>query len=98
MKTPVQMMLTAFMDDLKDAQMLIDYAMEACSSDYMDVYNYFKNKARSRVEQMKSDYDYIYAMAGMKDRLSNGDEIAIALDDYLSYSVTDLMGKVSKMR
>ena len=98
MKTPVQMMLTALMDDLKDAQMLIDYATESCANDYMDAYNFFRNKARARVEQMKNDYDYIYAMAGMKDRLSNGDEIAMALDDYLSYSVNELISKVNKMR
>lgn len=98
MKTPVQMMLTAFMDDLKDGQMLIDYASDACTNDYMDAYNYFKNKARNRVDQMKSDYDYIYSISGMRDKINSGDEIAIALDDYLAYSVGDLMSKVSKMR
>lgn len=79
------------MDGIKDANMMMDYAEDAMDMEQTSSAMWFKNHAKTRVDMVKSDYDYISREIGLTEKAKSGDAIADALVGHLEYQISELM-------
>ena len=84
------------MDGIKDTEMYIDYAIESAdaNSPYMA---WFKNHAKMRLENLKSDYDFISKEINLTDKARSGDPIADALMCHLEYQMKSLTDRYNSI-
>ena len=92
----VKYMLSILMDGIKDADMYIDYAIEAVDND-SPYSNWFKSHAKDRIDGLKSDYDFISREIHLSDKVKSGDDIAEALMCHLEYQMKSLTEKYNSI-
>lgn len=80
----VKEMLWVLMDDIKDANMLMDYYEE---SDNPEDENFFHAHAKKRMDEVMSDYGIIKARINLDQKVREGDVIAEALNSHLDHEV-----------
>ena len=85
------------MDGIKDAGMWLDYAENAMAENDQAHAIWFGNHAKSRVNQLSDDYDYIIREIGLVDKVKSGDPIAEALHSHLKYQINDVIDRVNRM-
>lgn len=83
-------MLSVVMDGIADTEMILDYADESEGNKM----NWFMDRAKKRYQMTQEDYDYVMNSAGIKERASDGDEIAEALCDHLRKQMTRLSARM----
>lgn len=91
----IKYMLTVLMDGIKDANMMMDYATE-CSDDPKAM-TWFKNHAKSRLDMVTSDFNYINESVGLSEKARSGDEMADALMSHLQYEMRELNNRYAMM-
>lgn len=86
----VKEMLIVVMDGIKDATMLLDYADNARGKGNEDVHNWFKQKAKLRIDTVKSDWQYVYRATNMMSKIKDGDELAYALNWHINEQISSI--------
>ncbi len=78
------------MDEIKDTGMMLDYTEDAMDMDMTSAAMWFKNHAKTRIDMLKADYDYISREIGLHEKAKSGDAIADALIGHLDYQIGEL--------
>jgi len=91
----VKYMLTILMDGIKDSNMLMDYA-EECAND-LKAASWFKTHAKTRMDMVMNDYNFINEMVGLTEKARSGDEMADALISHLQYEMKELNSRYNMM-
>lgn len=82
------------MDGIKDADMILWYAKDAEENGHSDWANWFRLKARKRIEMVESDYRDVMDAIEVNSRVADGDEIAMALKEHLECEIDKLKMKI----
>lgn len=90
-------MLSVLMDGIKDAGMLIDYAKSAMADGKSQAYNWFKSKAKARIDELDGVYNFISEEIHMEEKMRQGDEIAIVLSEYINCQLDELDRRISSL-
>lgn len=97
MKNMSGMMFSILMDDIKDLDMILGYIDDISVTENSDFISWLKNRAKDRADTMRVNYDYVKKQTKLEEKVNHNDEIAIALNDYLCKSVTELMARVQSL-
>lgn len=92
----IKEMLSVLMDNINDANMLMDYATKAKMSND-DTFDWFMKHAKMRVDNLWDDYKRIDAEIMLEAKAREGDPIAESLKCYVKDQITSLKTKLAGM-
>lgn len=92
----VKEMLSVMMDEIKDANMMLDYAMKAKIMND-DTFDWFISHARVRADMLMDDYKRINMEIGLEQKAMEGDMVAEALRCHLKDQITEIRDRMSMM-
>ena len=84
-------LLSVIMDSIRDTNMLYEYANKPGNETYC---NWFMDRARIRLKGLIDDYEQVSSVIGLAQKVREGDPIAEALHNHITYQIAELKGKI----
>lgn len=84
-------MLSVLMDGITDTGMMLDYAENA---EHPGREDWFMDHARKRYQMTLDDYNYVTDSIGLKERVADEDEVAVALCNHLKKQMLNLKNRL----
>ena len=83
-------MMNVIMDGVRDAGMLIGYAQNALHENKAERADWFKMRAKARMDQLRTDWQEVCGVLGVSKKAEAGDEIAEAMRCMIRHRMDEL--------
>lgn len=95
--TIANMMIKTLMDEITDANMMIDYAEESKEQRHADAVSFFRIRAKKRIDALDMDMDKLDEIMHISQKANAGDDMSSAFLNYINGEIDKLNNRFAAL-